>query len=83
MVSFEQTDTHHKVIDLIKQELNVEGKDISEQTTLNALGADSLDMVEIIMKLEEQFGLEISDEDAEGFKTVHDIIVYVHKRRTK
>jgi len=83
MATFERNDTHNKVIDLIAQELSIDKKTISEQSTLADLGADSLDIVEIIMKLEEQFGIEIKDEDAEGMKTIKDVIDYVHAHRTK
>lgn len=83
MATFERNDTYNKIIDLIAQELSIDKKRINEQSTLASLGADSLDIVEIIMKLEEQFGLEIKDEDAEKMKTVKDVVDYVHERRTK
>ena len=53
------------------------------QSTLQDLGADSLDMVEIIMKLEEQFGIEINDEDAEKLHNISDVVDYVQNLRTK
>ena len=46
------------------------------------LGVDSLDMVQIIMKCEEQFGLEIPDEKAETFHTINDVVEYINERRS-
>ncbi len=83
MVAFEYGDTSAKVIELIASELSINNQEIKESATFNDLGADSLDMVEIIMKLEEHFGIEIKDEDAEHMKTVKDVIVYVQAHRTK
>lgn len=83
MATFERNDTYNKIIDLIAQELSIDKKRINEESTLASLGADSLDIVEIIMKLEEQFGIEIKDEDAEQMKTIRDVVNYVHERRSK
>lgn len=80
---FEREDTKNRVIDIIASELTIDKKSISEASTLSSLGADSLDMVEVIMKLEEQFGLEIKDEEAEQMKSVRDIAEYVQTHRTK
>ena len=44
------------------------------------LGADSLDQVELVMALEEEFGLEVTDEDAENIRTIKDIVTYVETR---
>lgn len=44
------------------------------------LGADSLDAVELIMALEEEFGIDVQDEEAEKFKTVGDVVRYIEKR---
>ncbi len=46
------------------------------------LGADSLDLVELVMAFEEEFGETISDEDAQSIKTVGDVIKYIEKRAT-
>jgi acyl carrier protein len=50
---------------------------------LEDLGADSLDTVELVMALEEEFGHEIPDEDAEKLKSVEDVIDYIEKNRKK
>jgi len=47
---------------------------------VNDLGADSLDTVELVMALEEEFGIEIPDEDAEKAKTVGDVVAYIDKK---
>ena len=44
---------------------------------MDDLGADSLDIVELIMNIEEEFGLEISDQEAENIKTVQDVVKYI------
>ena len=60
----------------------------ADEVTANAsvqddLGADSLDFVEFLMKIEETFDIEISDDDAEELRTIGDIVVYLEKRRVK
>jgi acyl carrier protein len=71
-----------KVKALIKEKLNIEGTEITLTTSFADLGADSLDIVELIMGLEEEFGIEIPDEDAEKLKTVGDAVTYIetHKK---
>jgi acyl carrier protein len=51
------------------------------QHSLNNLGGDSLDRVELVMALEEAFDIEIADEDAKRFRTVQDVIDYINKRK--
>jgi len=83
MAGFDIQDTFQKVQAIIAEKLNIEANTVTKEVTLEDLGADSLDMVEIIMKMEEQFGIEINDEDAEQLRNVNDVIEYVHKLRTK
>lgn len=78
-----KTDTHEKVVALIADQLKIDKKKITEESTLQDLGADSLALVEIVMKLEEEFGIEINDEDASKMHTVLDVIDYVHMLRKK
>ena len=83
MNQFDRNDTYAKVVNLIAQKLNIDKTIIVPTKTLQELGADSLDLVEIIMKLEEQFGMEINDADAEKLVNIDDVVNYVHQRRTK
>jgi len=55
----------------------------SEASFLEDLGADSLDVVELIMQMEEEFGIQIPDEDAEKIKTVQDAITYIKNKSDK
>ena len=67
-----------KVIDIIVEQLKVSPEEVTlEASFIEDLGADSLDLVELIMAMEEEFGLEISDEDAEKIKTVQDAVNYI------
>ncbi len=67
-----------KLKEIIAEQLNIEGASIKPDTNLmKDLEADSLDAVEIIMALEEEYDIEIPDEEAERFQTVEDIVKYV------
>jgi len=83
MASFDRNDTLQKIIALIVQELKIEQNEVKVNVSFQDLGVDSLDMVQIIMKCEEQFGLEIPDDVAETFHTVNDVVEYINARRTK
>ena len=73
-------DVTQKMIDIIVEQLNVEkDKVVPGASFVDDLGADSLDLVELIMAMEEGFGIEIPDEDAEKISTVQDAINYVDK----
>lgn len=64
-----------KLKEIIADKLSVNEDEITmESTFIDDLGADSLDIVELIMALEEELEMEIPDEDAEGFKTVGDVV---------
>ncbi len=83
-MSFTKEDTQEKVIDVISEKLSIPKENITiEATFKNDLGADSLDIVEMIMSFEETFGIEIKDEDAEKIKTVQDAVNHIHESRTK
>ncbi len=82
-MAIEIHDTASKIIAIIAEKLHIDASNINPQSTLQDLGADSLDMVDIIMKVEEEFGIEINDEDAEGLHNVQDVINYVHALRVK
>jgi acyl carrier protein len=67
-----------KVIEIISQKLNLSKDQVKpEASFVNDLGADSLDLVELVMAMEEAFGMEVPDEDAEKLRTVKDVIEYV------
>jgi len=67
-----------RVIDIIVEQLKVSPEEVTlEASFIEDLGADSLDLVELIMAMEEEFGLEISDEDAEKIQTVQDAVNYI------
>ena len=70
-----------KVIDIIVDKLGVERAEVTpEAVFVDDLGADSLDLVELIMAMEEEFGTEIADEDAEKLRTVKDVISFISAR---
>ncbi|BCL60420.1 acyl carrier protein [Desulfomarina profundi] len=71
-----------EMIDIIVEQLSVEKeKVVPNASFVDDLGADSLDLVELIMAMEEGFDIEIPDEDAEGISTVQDAIDYVNKQK--
>ena len=70
-----------KVKEIIVDKLGVEdGKITMEAKFIDDLGADSLDTVELIMQFEEEFGIEIPDEDAEGLLSVGDAVDYIGQK---
>jgi acyl carrier protein len=70
-----------KVIDIIVDKLGVDRSEVlPEAVFVDDLGADSLDLVELIMAMEEEFGMEIADEDAEKLRTVQDVISFISSR---
>ena len=72
--------TFDKVKEVIIDKLGVEEDTIkTEAHFVNDLGADSLDTVELIMEFEEEFGIEIPDEDAENITTVSSAVDYIEK----
>ena len=67
--------TFDKVRDIVVDQLGVEADEVNiDSTFIDDLGADSLDIVELIMAFEEEFGIEIPDEAAEKIKTVQDVV---------
>lgn len=67
-----------RVKEIIVEQLGVEEDEVSaEASFVDDLGADSLDTVELVMAFEEEFNIEIPDEDAEGIATVRDAIDYI------
>ena len=70
-----------KVVDLIVDQLGVDADSVTPQAHfIDDLGADSLDTVELVMAFEEEFDMEVPDEDAEKLETVSDVTNYLKKR---
>ena len=70
-----------KVSKIIEEQLGVESDRIKpEASFMDDLGADSLDIVELVMAMEEEFDVEIPDEDAEKLKTVTDVMNYLKEK---
>ncbi|MFN3550341.1 MAG: acyl carrier protein [Endomicrobiia bacterium] len=73
-----------KVKSIVAESLGVDINEVTENASfVNDLGADSLDTVELVMTLEEQFGIEIPDEDAEKIQTVGQAIDYIKTKLSK
>ncbi len=69
-----------KVQEIIAEELDVEKERVTEDASiLNDLGADSLDVVELVMALEESFDIAVSDDEVQKLKTVGDVVAYIKK----
>ncbi len=67
-----------RVKEIVCEQLGVSDEEVTPQASfIDDLGADSLDIVELVMALEEEYELEISDEDAEKIKTVQDVVTFI------
>ena len=74
--------TFDKVRDIVVEQLGSEADEVTlESTFIDDLGADSLDIVELIMAFEEEFNVEIPDEAAETIKTVQEVVNYIHQNK--
>ena len=70
-----------KVKEIICEQLGVSEEEVTPQASfIEDLGADSLDIVELVMAFEEEFSVEVPDEDAEKLQTVGDVIKYIQER---
>jgi acyl carrier protein len=71
-------EVYERIREVLAERLSVEESDITEEANFqDDLGADSLDLVEMIMELEDQFGIKIPDEDAQQIQTVGQAVEYV------
>ena len=76
--------SQEKVRQIIAEQLGVKKEEVTDGAKfVDDLGADSLDTVELVMALEEEFGVEIPDEDAEKLQTVGDVIAYIEAKAGK
>ena len=66
-----------KLKEILAEQLGVDEDSITVQTTIDDLGADSLDLVEAVMNIEEAFGVNIDDDEIENLKTVGDFLDYI------
>ena len=82
-MSFTKEDTFAKVSEIIAEKLSFPIENVKPESTFKDLGADSLDIVEMIMSFEEIFGIEIKDEDAENIKSVQEAVDHIHVARKK
>ena len=77
---FEMSDIFERVKDLVVEQLGVSADQVTPQASfIDDLGADSLDTVELVMAFEEEFGIDIPDEDAEKMVSVSDAIKYLEE----
>ena len=71
-----------EVKEIVVEQLSVESEEVTEDASfIDDLGADSLDIVELVMALEEKFNLSISDDDAEKLKTLNDVVKYIDENK--
>ena len=74
-------DVFEKVKKILCDQLDLEEEQVTEEAeVIEDLGADSLDIVDLVMTLEEEFDTEIPDEDIENLRTVGDIVKYIEER---
>lgn len=78
----ERDDILAKIKDVVVEKLDANSDDITDEASFtDDLGADSLDVVELVMGLEDEFDIEISDEEAEGIRTVGDAIQFIQSKQ--
>lgn len=71
-----------KVKELISEQLDVKADDITEDSSIqDDLGADSLDVVDLVMAIEDEFGVEIPEDQVENIKTVGDIVKFIEDNK--
>lgn len=71
-----------KVKDILSEQFDVEEEKITAETSIiNDLGADSLDVVDLLMSIEDEFEVEVPDEEIENIKTVDDLVKYIESHQ--
>ncbi len=80
---FEKNDTQEKIVAIIAETITIEKDTIKPDSTFEGLGADSLDRLDIIMKIEEAFGVDISDEQEAKITSIGQVVEAIHSLRKK
>lgn len=83
MAEFDKQDILNKIVDIVAKKVSVDKDVVLKSKSFEELGADSLDMVEIVMKIEEQFEVEINDEDAEKLTSLDQVVDYICELKNK
>lgn len=73
-------DTMQKIKEIISRQTDIDEENLSENTTIEDIVADSLDIVEMLMEIEEAFDIDISDEDAKKLTTIAELCGYIENR---
>ena len=77
MAELTKQEIKDKVVNIVTKKLSIDKETVIQSHSFEDLGADSLDMVEIVMKLEEDFGIEINDDDAEKLTSLDQVVDYI------
>lgn len=73
--------TFEKITEILAEQLDADRDAMTLETKIaDDLGADSLDLVDLLMSVEDEFGIEIPDEDVEGIQTIGDIVDYINEK---
>jgi acyl carrier protein len=75
------SEIEQKVKTIVAKQLNIQDEIKSSNSFVDDLGADSLDVVELVMAFEEEFGIDIPDDKAESIKTVADAVKYIEENK--
>lgn len=76
-MSGERAQVQEAIVAIVAEQLSKKKEEIDAAATLDSLGMDSLDRVEVVMRIEEEFGVELSDEKVDTICTLDDLIAYV------